>query len=470
MSGIWQKRFNKRVNKYILDFTSSTDDDERLVPYDVTVSLAHVKMLRRQNLLSNSDAIKLEKGLRRIISEFKKSVFKLNPEFEDVHTNIEMRLKQIVGKAADKLHTARSRNDLVATDVKLYTRDMIVTTMGCLVDLQKSIIKNALSNFGAIIPGYTHLQQAQPLLWPYYLLSHFFRFQRDLECLKDVLKRVNISPLGSCAFAGTSHEIDPDYTASLLNFARYTENGLDAVTERDYLGESLFYFSQIALHIAAFAEDIIIYSTKEFDLIELDDSITTGSSIMPHKKNPDVCELLRAKTGSAIGSLVSLLTILKGLPSSYNRDLQETKKIFFNQANETIQCLKIMRVVVDSISLKKSDWADRENSICAVDLVDYMVKNGYAFRQAYNIITDCVRESKGKVYWFIEMCAERMKLRRDIISGIIKPRNSIATRVSKNSTGIKQTEDAISRAREMVVNNEQNLIHIRKTNSEIAAV
>ena len=470
MSGIWQKRFNKKVNKYILDFASSTDDDERLVPYDVTVSLAHVKMLRRQNLLSNSDARKLEKGFKKIISEFKTGVFKLSPELEDVHTNIEMRLKQIVGKPAEKLHTARSRNDLVATDVKLYTRDMIVTTMGCLVDLQKLIIKNAQSNFGAIIPGYTHLQQAQPLLWSHYLLSHFFRFQRDFECLKDVLKRVNISPLGSCAFAGTSHEIDPDYTASLLKFARYTENGLDAVTERDYLGESLFYFSQIALHIAAFAEDIIIYSTKEFDLIELDDSIATGSSIMPQKKNPDVCELLRAKTGSAIGSLVSLLTILKGLPSSYNRDLQETKKIFFNQANETIRCLKIMRVVVDSISLKKSDWADRENSICAVDLVDYMVKNGYAFRQAYNIIADCVKESRGEVYWFIEMCAERMKLRRDIISGIIKPRNSIATRVSKNSTGIKQTEDAISRAKEIVVNNEQNLIHIRKTNSEIVTV
>ena len=470
MSGIWQKRFNKRVNKYILDFTSSTDDDERLVPYDVTVSLAHVKMLRRQNLLSNSDARKLEKGFKKIISEFKTGVFKLNPEFEDVHTNIEMRLKQIVGEAADKLHTARSRNDLVATDVKLYTRDMIVITMGCLVDLQKSIIKNALSNFGAIIPGYTHLQQAQPLLWSHYLLSHFFRFQRDFVCLKDVLKRVNISPLGSCAFAGTSHEIDPDYTASLLKFARYTENGLDAVTERDYLGESLFYFSQITLHIAAFAEDIIIYSTKEFDLIELDDSIATGSSIMPHKKNPDVCELLRAKAGSAIGSLVSLLTILKGLPSSYNRDLQETKKIFFNQINETIRCLKIARVVVDSISLKKSDWADRENSICAVDLVDYMVKNGYAFRPAYNIIADCVKESRGEVYLFIEMCAEKMKLRRDIISGIIKPRNSIAIRVSKNSTGIKQTEDAISRTKEIVVNNEQNLIHIRKTNSEIVAV
>jgi argininosuccinate lyase len=446
-SGIWQKRFSKEIDKRILNFTSSIEDDERLVLYDIDACLAHIKMLRKEKIISPGEFRKLKKGLKKIAAQYKKGKFKLRREYEDVHINIEIKLRQFAGNAADKLHTARSRNDLVATDLRLYTRDTIKSVMKLLIDIKKALLKNARDNFGVIIPGYTHLQRAQPVLWSYYMLAHLDRFQRDLECLKDTLKKVNVSPLGSCAFAGTAHRIDPDYTAQILGFSRFADNGLDAVTDRDYLGATAFYFSQIMLHIATLAEDIIIYSTPEFNLIELDESIATGSSIMPQKKNPDVCELLRARAASSIGSLVSLMTILKSLPSSYNRDLEETKKVFFRHADETIECLNMIKLVIKSIQLKKSDWAKKPDLICATDLVDHLVKNGHAFRSAYNKVSECVRKSKGDINAFIKICAQKLKIEPSFIEKILKPENSVRAKRSKNSTGIKQTRRALKALR-----------------------
>ena len=459
MPAIWQRRFAKKIDGRIVVFTSSTKDDERLIPYDVASSIAHVRMLRKQKIVRADDADKLERGLRKILREYKNGILRLHDDLEDVHMNIEHRLRSLVGKQAGQLHTARSRNDLIATDLRLYSSDLIMSTMESISDVQKQILKNARDNFGFVVPGYTHMQQAQPILWSFYMLSHFFKLQGDIECLQDTIKRVDVSPLGSVACAGTCHTISPEYTAHLLACSRFFDNALVAVADRDYLIEIMFFCTQIMLHIASLAEDIIIFSTREFNLIELDESVTTGSSIMPHKKNPDVCELLRAKTGNAIGRLVSVLTILKGLPSSYNRDLQEMKAVFFKQTDETLECLEMAALVVNSIKLTKSNWADKENMMCATDIVDYAVKRGYPFRTVYDIVTQCVRKSQGEVEVFITLCAGKIGIERRLISRMLKPKNSVVNKASHSSTSFKETKNAMKRAQSIVRKNES---YIRK--------
>jgi argininosuccinate lyase len=454
MPAIWQKRFTKKIDRRITAFTSSIKDDERLIPYDVTVSIFHVRMLRKQNIIKAGDAVQLERGLKKILREYKKHTLRLHDDLEDVHMNIEQRLRTSVGKQAGQLHTARSRNDLIATDLRLYSRNLIMSMMKSISDVQKSILKNARNNFGVVVPGYTHMQQAQSILWSFYMLSHFFKLQGDIECLQDTIKRVDVSPLGSVACAGTCHAIDPEHTARLLQCSRFFDNALVAVADRDYLVEIMFFCTQLMLHIASLAEDIIIFSTREFNFVELDESIVTGSSIMPQKKNPDICELLRAKTGNAIGSLVSVLTILKSLPSSYNRDLQEIKAVFFRQTDETLECLKMAALIIDSITLIKSDWADKENMMCATDIVDYAVKQGYPFRTAYDRITQCVRKSMGDVEAFITMCAEELGIERSVMSHMLKPKHSVMNKVSRGSTSLKETKRTMKKAQSILRNNE----------------
>jgi argininosuccinate lyase len=459
MPAIWRRRFAKKIDGRIVEFTSSVKDDERLIPYDIASSIAHVRMLRKQKIVRTDDADKLERGLRKILREYKKGILRLHDDLEDVHMNIEHKLRSLVGKQAGQLHTARSRNDLIATDLRLYSRDLIMAMMKSISNVQKQILKNARDNYDVVVPGYTHMQQAQPILWSFYMLSHFFKLQRNVECLQDTIKRVDISPLGSAACAGTCHTISPEYTARLLAFTRFSDNALMAVTDRDYLSEIMFFCTQIMLHIASLAEDIIIFSTREFNLIELDESVTTGSSIMPHKKNPDVCELLRAKTGNAIGRLVSVLTILKGLASSYNRDLQEIKGVFFKQADETLECLEMVALVVGSIRLTRSDWADKENMVCTTDIVDYAVKRGYPFRIVYDIVTQCVRKSQGELEVFITLCAGKIGIERSVISHMLKPKHSVMDKRSRGSTSCKETKRAMKRAQSILHKNES---YIRK--------
>jgi argininosuccinate lyase len=462
MPTVWQRRFTKKIDRRILTFTSSVKDDERLIPYDIAASIAHVRMLRKQNIIKARDAVQLVRGLQRILREYKKQKLKLHEELEDVHMNIEQRLRAIIGKQAGQLHTARSRNDLIATDLRLYSRDLIISMVKSISEVQTAILENARDTVGLVVPGYTHMQHAQPIFWSFFMLSHFFKLQRDIECFGDTLKRVDESPLGSVACAGTCHPIDPACTARFLQCSRFFDNALAAVADRDYLAESMFFCTQITLHIATLAEDIIILSTREFNIIELEEKIATGSSIMPHKKNPDVCELLRAKTGNAIGNLVSVLTILKGLPSSYNRDLQEIKSVFFRQADATIECLKIAVLVVESIQLTKSDWADKENMICATDIVDYAVKQGYSFRTAYSSITQCVRKSRGDVDVFITLCAEDLGIEQKIIRHMLKPKHSVMSKRSPGSTSLKETQRALKRAQLLLRKNETRIEKWRK--------
>jgi len=447
---IWQKRFKKRIAEDVLNFASSIEDDQRLIPYDIMCSRAHARMLKNQKIISSNEFKKIDKGLKRILADYKKGRWRLLPEYEDVHMNVERQLQKLIGSAALRLHTARSRNDLIATDLRLYTRHAVAEIMGDLIDVQIALQKKSQRYLGVVMPGYTHLQHAQPILFSFYLLSYFYKFQRDYECLKDTVKRIDISPLGAGALAGTSHNIDREYTAALLNFKKISENSLDSITDRDFLCEIFYCLTQIMLHISSLAEDLIIFTTSEFNLVELDDSVTTGSSIMPQKKNPDVCELIRARAGKAIGNLTAALTILKGLPSSYNRDLQELKGILFRQIDDTLSSLKMTQTIITTLRIdpsdKWTDWANKENLICASDLVDFMVKKGYKFRHAYNIIAECVKNSKGEVGEFIRLCAKRLRINHKIILEILKPKCSVGIKISAGGTGIKETKSSIAKA------------------------
>jgi argininosuccinate lyase len=466
-AGIWQRRFSKPVNNDMLRFTASTEEDVCLIEYDIAASIAHVKMLRKQKIIPGRQARSLIRGLRQIRTEYLKGKFRLLPEHEDVHMNIEMRLQELIGSTGQYLHTARSRNDLVAADLRLYARAAIAKLIKKIIMIQKKLLESARKYKTVVMPGYTHLQNAQPVLWSFYVLSYVYRFQRDIECLQYALKRVNISPLGSCAFAGTTHAIDPDYTTRLLGFDRFADNGLDAVTDRDFLGEVSYICTQIMLHCSGFAEDMILYVTREFSLIELDESIATGSSIMPQKKNPDVFELIRVRAGNAIGNLTGLLSMFKGLPSAYNRDLQETKKVFFRQVENTFQCLDMSDMVIPYLRPQKNIWAEQENIICATGLADYLVQKGYAFRQAYDMIAQCVKESKGKVDKFIKKCVNMMKIKEEMIRSLIKPKNAVKAVKSKSGTGPKQTNQAMRRAERLVRKNQQFVRQIRTSSAAV---
>lgn len=458
--GIWQKRFGKAAAKEVLDFTSSVSEDERLVHYDVMCSLAHCRMLRKQRIISPKDFRSIRKGLQKILADFHKGRFKLVPAFEDVHMSIEHRLAELIGSSAHCLHTARSRNDLIAADLRLYCRDAVLNAMSMLIQLQRALANKARKYDKVIWPGYTHLQQAQPILFSFYLLSYLYKFQRDYDGLKDVIKAINVSPLGSSALAGTGHKIDSAYTASLLKFDKCFDNALDAVSDRDYLCKTIYSLVQIMIHISSLAEDFIIFSTTEFNLVELDDTVATGSSIMPQKKNPDVCELLRAKAGKAVSNLTAVLTILTGLPVSYNRDLQELKGILFAQVDDTLASLNMIKLVVSTANVK-SGIPENPTLMCATDLVDHMVSRGCKFRDAYNLVADCIRTSDGKLERVVEACAGKIGLTSSEISALLKPKRSIASKTSAGSTSFKETKRSMVKASRLIRSNQLFLKKLR---------
>uniref|UniRef100_A0A7V3RHT8 Argininosuccinate lyase n=1 Tax=candidate division WOR-3 bacterium TaxID=2052148 RepID=A0A7V3RHT8_UNCW3 len=460
---VWHKRLKKRINPEVLKFTESTGEDKYLVYYDIISSLAHIGMLKKQRLISTKDYRKIKKGLNRILTAHKKGRLRLSPLYEDVHMNIEQELRKNIGDVADKLHTARSRNDLIATELRLYCRDWIKNIIKKLTCLQMVILSKAEKYKNVIIPGYTHLQRAQPMLVPFYLISFILKFQRDIDQLLSELNWVSVSPLGSCAFTGTGLNIDRKYTAQKLGFKYVSLNALDAVSDRDFMIDFLYYLTRIMVHISTLAEDLIIFSTNEFRLVELDDSITTGSSIMPHKRNPDVCELLRAKCGKGIGNLVSAITILKGLPSSYNRDLQEMKSILLKQVEEVEMCLKITEILLNGCTFKTPDnWVNEPDFTGTVDLIDFFVNRGYPFRKIYEIIGECVRDSNGDMEGFIKMVNKKTRVNVETIRKILIPASAIENKRSDGSTGREAVEKALEKLKKTVKN---NLVKLNKTNS-----
>ncbi len=349
----WGGRFAEKTDRRVEAFTASIDFDKRLYPYDIDGSMAHCRMLAKTGIISEDEMALMVEGLGKIKRELDRGTFRFDAGLEDIHTHIETRLVEEIGKVALKLHTARSRNDQVALDVRMFLRDATVRTIGLLVNLRKVFVELAERHIDVVMPGYTHLQRAQPILWAHHLMAYYEMFTRDTERLRDGMKRTDVMPLGAAALAGTTHPIDREFTAELLNFPKISANSVDAVADRDFSLEFISAASICMVHLSRLSEELILWSTAEFGFIELPDAFATGSSIMPQKKNPDVAELVRGKSGRVFGSLMALLTIMKGLPLAYNRDLQEDKELLFDSVDTLQSCIEIYTLMLPSVRVNR---------------------------------------------------------------------------------------------------------------------
>jgi argininosuccinate lyase len=384
----WGGRFSEGTDKEVEAFTVSLHFDRRLYRYDIEGSIAHARMLARQGIVADGESRAIIAGLKGILKDIESGNFAFNPGDEDIHMAIEKSLTQRIGEAGGKLHTARSRNDQVALDTRLYLRAEIDELVDLVNNLQMVLLEQAKSEIGVILPGYTHMQKAQPVLLSHYLLAFREMFDRDLSRLRDCRVRVNVMPLGAAALAGTGLPIDRQYVARLLKFPRVTQNSMDTVSDRDFVAEFIFVASLIMAHLSRFCEDLILWSTDEFGYIEIADSFTTGSSIMPQKKNPDVAELIRGKTGRVYGDLVAVLTLVKGLPMTYNRDLQEDKEQLFDAVDTVKASLRIFAGMIGHVSFRRErmDKGAQGGFSTATDIAEYLVGKGVPFREAHGIV------------------------------------------------------------------------------------
>jgi argininosuccinate lyase len=384
----WGGRFKKGTDRKVEEFTQSINFDRRLFRYDIEGSIAHARMLVKQGIISADEEKDIRKGLKAIRKEMEAGSFIFDVKDEDIHMAIEKSLIQRTGKAGEKLHTGRSRNDQIVLDVRLYLRDEIKNLLKLLKELKKELVEAAKREITTIMPGYTHLQKAQPVLLSHYLLSFWEMFDRDEQRFKDCQRKVNVMPLGAAALAGTSLPLDRNYVARLLKFPTVTRNSMDTVADRDFIAEFIFSASVVMMHMSRFCEDLVIWSSNEFHYIEISDAFTTGSSIMPQKKNPDVAELIRGKTGRVYGHLMAILTILKGLPMTYNRDLQEDKEPLFDTVDTVTSCVEILTGMLAQITFQRERMgqeAGRDFST-ATDIAEYLVQKGIAFREAHGIV------------------------------------------------------------------------------------
>ena len=389
---LWGGRFTKETNQLVHNFNASISFDQKFYHQDIEGSMAHVKMLAKQGIISAEDRDAILEGLAGIMADIESGALKITGEYEDIHSFVESNLIERVGEAGKRLHTGRSRNDQVALDMKLYTRDEIGELQGLLKELLEALLKIMEENTDTYMPGFTHLQKAQPITLAHHMGAYFEMFLRARGRLSDIRERMNYCPLGSGALAGTTYPLDREYTAELLDFYGPTLNSMDSVSDRDYLIELLSALSTIAMHLSRFCEEIIIWNTNEYRFVEIDDSYSTGSSIMPQKKNPDIAELIRGKTGRVYGALISLLTTMKGIPLAYNKDMQEDKELTFDAIDTVKGCLALFTGMISTMSFRKDVMeASAKNGFTnATDAADYLVNNGVPFRDAHGIIGQLV--------------------------------------------------------------------------------
>ena len=397
----WGGRFKQSTNTLMERFSASISFDRRLYAYDIEGSIAHCRMLAKCKIISQTDAKKIVAGLQRVLKEFESGKFECDDRLEDIHMNIESRMIQLVGPVGGKLHTARSRNDQVCLDVRLYLREETGQIVQSLTQLTKTLLQLARKNIDHIVPGYTHLQQAQPILLAHHLLAHLEMLLRDRERMEDAWKRINVMPLGSAALAGTGFPIDRKYTAKLLGFPEVSHNSIDSVSDRDFAAEFCAAAAILMMHLSRFCEEVVLWSSSEFDWLELSDAYTTGSSIMPQKKNPDAAELIRGKSGRVYGNLVSLLTLMKSLPLAYNKDLQEDKEPLFDTVDTVKLSLAVFNGMMKTARFKKlpPSRLDISGFITATDMADYLAVQGVPFREAHEItgrtVAYCIQKGKG---------------------------------------------------------------------------
>ncbi|MBQ7797286.1 MAG: argininosuccinate lyase [Lachnospiraceae bacterium] len=433
---LWGGRFTKQTNQLVHNFNESISFDQKFYRQDIAGSIAHVTMLAKQGILSNEDKEAIVNGLMSIREDLDNGTLEITTEHEDIHSFVEAVLTERIGEAGKRLHTGRSRNDQVALDMKLYTRDEIDEMDDLLKGLLEALLALMEENLHTYMPGFTHLQKAQPITLAHHVGAYYEMFRRDRGRLADIRKRMNYCPLGSGALAGTTYPLDRAYSAELLGFDGPTLNSMDSVADRDYLIELLSALSTISMHLSRFCEEIIIWNTNEYRFVEMDDSYSTGSSIMPQKKNPDIAELIRGKAGRVYGALVSMLTITKGIPLAYNKDLQEDKELTFDAIDTVKGCLLLFTGMVSSMTFRKDvmEESAKKGFTNATDAADYLVNHGVAFRDAHGIIGQLVLMCIEKDISLDELSLEEYKSVSPVFEEDIYEAISMKTCVEKRMT------------------------------------
>ncbi|CAH2032435.1 argininosuccinate lyase [Trichlorobacter ammonificans] len=451
---LWGGRFTQPTDKFVEEFTASIDFDKRLYHQDIRGSAAHARMLGRQGIIPNEDVEKIVHGLKEILEQIEAGQFDFSVSLEDIHMNIEARLSKKIGEAGKRLHTGRSRNDQVALDIRLYLRDEIVEIVAYLDMLIDSLLNQAEANLDVIMPGFTHLQSAQPILFSHHLMAYVEMFKRDKGRMEDGLKRVDVLPLGAGALAGTTFPIDREYVAEMLDFPAVTRNSLDAVSDRDFALEFMAASSILMMHLSRFSEELIIWSTSAFRFIELSDGFCTGSSIMPQKKNPDVPELVRGKTGRVYGNLMALLTVMKALPLAYNKDMQEDKEPLFDTIDTVKGSLKIFADMIREmrVNREKMSQAAGQGFSTATDVADYLVRTGLPFRDAHEAVGKAVAYCVENDMELTELSLAEWQLFSPHFSDDIFDKISVEASVNARNviggTARNRVEDEIRRCRE----------------------
>lgn len=457
---MWGGRFEKNPSDLMQQINQSISFDYKLYKQDIRASIAHAKMLAKVKIIAENEAKKITDGLKKIEKEIEDGKFEFKIELEDIHMNVESRLKEIIGDVAGKLHTARSRNDQVAVDFRLFVRDAVDETLNLLTELQKVLLKKAEENFDVILPGFTHLQVAQPVLFSHHLLAYFEMFKRDSSRFVDLRARLNECPLGAGALAGTSFPIDREFVAKELGFARPTQNSMDSVSDRDFVLEFMFCSSLVATHLSRLAEEIVIWLSKGFEFVKLSDAFTSGSSMMPQKRNPDAAELVRGKTGRIFGALVALLTTMKGLTLTYSKDMQEDKEPLFDVVENSKLCLRAMAGMIADLKVNREPMLKMAQSgySTATDLADWLVKNlKIPFRQAHHITGSIVKIAETKNLELRDLKLSEMQKIEPKISAkifeVLTVENSVSSRNSIGGTAPAEVKKQIAAAKKYLSKN-----------------
>ena len=451
---MWAGRFSKSLDSKADDFNSSIRFDCKMYKQDILGSIAHAEMLAKQGIISVPDSEAIINGLSDILEDLENGSLDFDMSCEDIHMFVESELTKRIGDAGKRLHTARSRNDQVALDIRMYLRDRSADIVALLREVIAAITDKAEEGKSAIVPGYTHLQRAQPITFGHHLMAYAQMFLRDISRVEDAVKRMNYSPIGSCALAGTTYNTDRRFEAEKLGFSGIVQNSLDGVSDRDFCVELMSAFSLIMMHLSRFSEEIILWSSWEFKFVELDDAYTTGSSIMPQKKNSDMAELIRGKTGRVYGDLFALLTTLKGLPLAYNKDMQEDKEAIFDSLETVEMCLDIFAPMIRTMKLIPANMykAAQEGFINATDLADYLTKKGVPFRSAYKIVGQIVAECIEKRTVLDNLSLEEYKAHSDIFENDLYDEISLEAcvekRISEGGTSVASVEKQIALVRE----------------------
>ncbi|MCQ2362394.1 MAG: argininosuccinate lyase [Acidaminococcaceae bacterium] len=467
MPKLWGGRFTKETSEWVDAYNASISYDKRLYREDIRGSIAHATMLVRQGIITKEDGKKIVAGLKEILQKIEDGKFEFSQKLEDIHMNIEARLTEMIGAAGGRLHSARSRNDQVALDMHMYMKRVVAELGELLIFLEEEILDLAAKNCDTIMPGYTHLQRAQPITFAHNMLAYFNMFKRDFERLQGVWQRADIMPLGACAIAGSTLPIDRQFVAKELNFSDIYSNSMDAISDRDYILEFLSFASILMMHVSRMAEEICLWNSTEFGFIELDDAYATGSSMMPQKKNPDIAELARGKTGRVYGALMQMLTVLKGLPLAYNKDLQEDKEGFFDVVDTLQLTLTVLKNMLATMTLKKDRMKE---AVChdfsnATDLAEYLVKKGVPFRKAHEIVGKTVAYAIEQGKYLGELTLDEFRnyaaeVEKDVYE-VLKPENCVASRISFGSPKVEFNRSQCDTNKQLIVKQKEFLCFLQ---------